>query len=74
VVSYGIDRKAADENIIPCMHITFWIAKTTNTYSEYVCSTTAFSMATMFERKRLHVTFIRTLSLCLRVADNAAGS
>ena len=33
---YGSVRQAIDENIIRCMRFVYWIAKATDTHSEYV--------------------------------------
>jgi len=36
VEKFGTFRQATDENIVLCMCIACWIAKATNTHSEYV--------------------------------------
>ena len=45
------------------MHIACWLPKTIDTLS--ICNTYYFSTATIVMRKRLSVTFPRTLASCL---------
>jgi len=59
VEEYGRVGQPTDNNVIWYMRVASWIPKATYTHAEYV--THCFSAATMFARKRLLVTFVRTL-------------
>jgi len=62
VEKYGTAGQATDDSIIQCMRFAFWIPKATDTHSR-IRNTYCFSTATMVTRTRLHVTFIRALSV-----------
>jgi len=51
------------------MRFTCWIAKDTDTNSEYV-TLIAFSNATMVTRTRLSITFIYTFPVWLKITEN----
>ena len=62
VEKYGTDRQAKDGSIIRRIRVVSWIAKATNTHSEY-CNNYCFSTTTMVARTLLTFT-LHVLWIC----------
>jgi hypothetical protein len=66
VEKFGRSGQATDNNIIRLTRIACWITKATDTHSDYIILI-AFPWQKMVTRKRLNVTFIRTLSVLFKI-------